>query len=109
MSEVNYRRNGMKYSTTLTVGGYAGEETLANFPVLVKFAKDAPVGFDYSQFQPGQTALSFEDASGNKLAYEIDTWDEEGTSFVWVKVPELTASTKIIAKWGDPDATIDRR
>lgn len=97
-----------RYRVELTTSGYAGTETLANFPVLVKFAKDAPVGFDYSQFQPGQTDLSFEDASGNKLAYEIDTWDEEGTSFVWVKVPMLTAATKIIAKWGDPDATADR-
>ena len=94
-----------RYRVEMTTSGYAGEETLANFPVLVKFAKDAPVGFDYSQFQPGQTDLSFEDASGNKLAYEIDTWDEEGTSFVWVKVPTLTAATKIIATWGDPDAT----
>ena len=94
-----------RYRVEMTTSGYAGTETLANFPVLVKFAKDAPAGFDYSQFQPGQTDLSFEDASGNKLAYEIDTWDEEGTSFVWVKVPELTSATKIIAKWGDPDAT----
>ena len=94
-----------QYRVEMTTSGYAGTESLANFPVLVKFAKDAPVGFDYSQFQPGQTDLSFEDASGNKLAYEIDTWDEEGTSFVWVKVPELTAETKIVAKWGDPEAT----
>ena len=97
-----------RYCVEMTTSGYAGMETLANFPVLVKFAKDAPAGFDYSQFQPGQADLSFEDASGNKLAYEIDTWDEEGTSFVWVKVPELTAATKIVAKWGDPEATADR-
>ena len=45
--------------------------------------------------------LRFADADGNILAHEIDTWNTSGESLVWVKVPTLTAATKITAYYGN--------
>ncbi len=34
------------------------------------------------------------------IPHEIDTWNEEGVSYVWVKVPALSSTTKIFAYYG---------
>ena len=75
---------------TFTTSGYTGVSTLENFPVLVKLST-AISGFDYADFG-GTTNLVFKDASGNVLPYEVDTWDTSGTSLVWVRLPEVTAT-----------------
>jgi len=85
----------------MSFSGYAGSETLANFPVLVKISESGISGFRYADCKkPGGADLRFADANGNLLASEVDTWDETGTSLVWVKVPSLTASTRITAYYG---------
>ena len=81
--------------------GYVGNETLANFPVLVKISESGIPGFRYADCKkPGGADLRFADASGNLLASEVDTWNPAGVSLVWVKVPSLTAATKITAYYG---------
>ena len=92
-----------KYSHKFRVAfsGYTGSETLANFPVLVKISESGISGFRYADCKkPGGADLRFADASGNLLASEVDTWDSNGVSLVWVKVPSLTAATKITAYYG---------
>ena len=85
----------------ITFSGYSGTTALANFPVLVKLSEDDIYGFLYSDFQKADGAdLCFTDAAGNLLAHEIDTWNPSGVSTVWVKVPSLAASTKIVARYG---------
>ena len=91
------------YAHTIEISfpGYTGAETLADFPVLVRLSKSNMPGFSYSDFErEGGLDLAFTDASGNLLAHEIDTWDTNGVSTVWVKVPALTASTTITAHYG---------
>ena len=80
---------------TFTVSGYTGESTLSDFPVLIRLKVNEPVGFYYSDCQADGSDLRFSDAEGNVLAHEIETWDPEGESLVWVKVPSLfgTATT----------------
>ena len=93
-----------KYSHRFTVSftGYAGEETLTDFPVLVKISEAGISGFDYDDcLRPNGGDLHFADAEGNLLASEVDTWDTSGTSLVWVKVPTLNALTKITAYYGN--------
>lgn len=87
--------------------GYTGESTLEDFPVLVKIAEydentgTGLKGFSYSHcLKPHGGDLCFADEDGNMLPCEIDTWDESGTSLVWVKVPSLNASTKLTAYYG---------
>ena len=87
--------------------GYAGSSALSGFPVLVRIAPfDAETqkgirGFSYSDMKMANGGdLRFSDSEGNILAHEIDTWNPAGESLVWVKVPTLTASTKITAYYG---------
>jgi hypothetical protein len=41
-------------------------------------------------------------ASGALLNYEVEVWNTNGTSYVWVQVPVLTNGASITARWGDP-------
>ena len=84
----------------LTFSGYEGTETLKDFPALIKIP-DGLTGFDYKESTADGSDLAFCSADGKPLAYEIDTWNPEGDSYVWVRVPELTKATTISVKWGD--------
>lgn len=77
----------------VTVSGYAGTETLANFPVLVRLAADAPTGFDYADCATDGSDLRFAAPDGTMLSHEIESWNTNGTSYVWVKVPSLAGTT----------------
>jgi len=79
--------------------GYTGTSALTNFPVLVRLSTDIP-DFDYEEFYAGGTDLRFADQDGLELDHEVDTWDTDGTSLVWVRIPELTDETEIYAYWG---------
>ena len=92
-----------KYSHKFNVifNGYEGQTTLADFPVLVKVSANGISGFSYADCKkPNGKDLRFADESGNLLSSEIDTWNTNGVSLVWVKVPSLTASTKITGYYG---------
>ena len=84
----------------VSFAGYSGGSSLANFPVLVRLSENIP-GFSYADFQIANGGdLRFFDAAGWLLSHEIDTWNPNGVSTVWVKVPTLNASTAITAKYG---------
>ena len=85
----------------LTFSGYEGKETLTDFPALVKIP-DGLTGFDYRDSAADGSDLAFFGADGKRLAHEIDTWNPDGDSYVWVRVPELTKATTITARWGKP-------
>jgi len=62
-------------------------ENLIDFPVLVKLTSS---NVDYSKTQDAGQDLRFTDSDGaTALSYEIEKWDESGTSYVWVKVPQI--------------------
>ena len=87
----------------LTVAGYdASKSALADFPVLVRIAEGSPSGFQYSQLQsPSDGAdLCFIDMDGAGLPFEIDTWDPDGTSLVWVALPAMTNGAQFVMCWG---------
>ena len=92
---------------SVTFGGYAGASPLSGFPVLVRIAEynvgtgKGIQGFSYAHMVRANGGdLRFADAEGNLLAHEIETWNPSGESLVWVKVPTLSASTKITAYYG---------
>ena len=101
-------RGLQKWSTythmmTIYFNGYKELETLENFPALVRLS-NAIEGFAYGQFVHKPTDpvfdLRFADYQGNEIPYEIDTWDENGESLVWVSVPKLQAGGRILMYWG---------
>ncbi len=89
-----------EHEVGVAFAGYSGGEALTDFPVLVRLSENIP-GFSYDDFQLANGGdLRFFDAAGNLLSHEIDTWNPNGVSTVWVKVPTLNASTAITAKYG---------
>ena len=84
------------------VGYDASKPALSGFPVLVRIANDSPSGFAYSQLQSPSTGadLCFIDMDGNGLPFEIDTWDPDGTSLVWVTLPTMEHGTQFVMCWG---------
>ena len=81
----------------MTIPGYAGSTTLANFPVLVRLAANSPSGFDYADVANGD--IRFADANGNSLPFEIEKWDSSGESHVWVSVPSLSGQATTITMY----------
>ncbi|MCA9057059.1 MAG: DUF2341 domain-containing protein, partial [Planctomycetaceae bacterium] len=78
-----------KHRQLLTVSGVTFTAGMADTPLLVKLhatATDA-VNIDYGLTQNAGQDLRFVDTSGNLLAYEIESWNESGYSYVWVQLP----------------------
>ena len=88
----------------VSVPGYAGTETLTDFPVLVRLAAGEPAGFDYGDCATDGSDLRFAAPDGTMLSHEIESWDPDGASYVWVKVPSLagTATTFDLFYGADP-------
>ena len=91
-------------SATLKCAGYTGTETLTDFQALIKL-DEGRYGFKYADCadQAAGTDVWFSsDAAGNNvLEREIDTWNPDGSSYIWVKIPSLAAGTEITMHWGD--------
>ncbi|MEM7394788.1 MAG: LamG-like jellyroll fold domain-containing protein, partial [Verrucomicrobiota bacterium] len=86
----------------MTFCGYPGGETLTNFPALVRLGTHIS-GFDYKGFSSpsGGDLRFFNHDLSRELNYEIEIWDTNASSLVWVQIPELVdANTCIFAKWG---------
>ena len=90
------------YTHTFSVAFPGAPATaLTDFPVLIKVSEGSPDGFSYADCKWNGEDLRFSDSSGNLLASEVDTWNTNGISTVWVKVPTLTSSTSIRAYYGN--------
>lgn len=92
----------------IAFSGYNRGEVLTNFPVLVNLSTNLP-GFSYRQFASGAGGdLRFTDASGLvPVPHEVDEWNTNGVSTVWVSVPQLSGTNDFIwAYWGNPAATV---
>ncbi len=86
----------------ITVSGYTGKSALANFPVLVRISPERISGFSYADCAADGADVAFRDAQGNLLDREIDTWDPNGESLVWVCVPSLSGTaTSFTFRWAD--------
>ena len=95
---------GFTRGVVLTVDGYAADQdraTLANFPVLVRISPTAIPGFAYSDclFADGSD-VRFLDAAGTLLPSEVDEWNADGESLVWVSLPSMTNGTEFAMVYG---------
>jgi hypothetical protein len=91
----------------ITFAGYNRGEVLADFPVLVRLSTSLN-NFNYAHFASASGGdLRFTDAGGTRvIPHEIDEWNPNGESTVWVQVPRLTGTNDCIwAYWGNPAAT----
>ena len=92
-------------SFTVTFSGYEGESTLSGFPALVRIGSSAVSGFSYGDFALENGAdLCFADENGVVIPHEIDTWNQNGESLVWVRVPSMKTNAVITAYYGNANA-----
>jgi len=88
------------YKAELTVSGYSGETTLNNFPVLVRLSPARIDGFTYTRCQADGKDIQFTSPDGATVyPHEIDTWNPDGESLVWVNVPQLSGTETKMAFW----------
>jgi len=87
--------------------GCESNEVLVDFPALIVL--DASIeGFDYAQFGwvDGADLRFTDEACTRFLNYEVEQWDPNGRSLVWVQIPELKgAEAAIWAFWGNRGAS----
>ncbi len=95
------------YRVRIDFDGYAGSETLTNWPALVRLSTNI-TGFSYSNFASdvgGDLRFANLDAT-RVLNFEIEEWDTNDESCVWVQLPELPpGGTSIWAYWRNPGET----
>ena len=94
-----------EFRIPITVSGLDDGDELVNFPLLVKLST-AIEDFSYARFadRTGGSDLFFTDASGKTVyEHEIETWNPEGESRIWVKIPKTTAGMRLFAHYGLPD------
>lgn len=93
------------FTTRIRFDGYSDGEVLHDFPALVVFGPHL-AGFSYTQAGNDGASLRFTDNAGmQRLEFDVDTWDTNGISTVWVRLPSLAAGTAIRAYWGSPGGT----
>ena len=81
----------------ITFDNSAQTEDLTNFPVLVSLTS---AQIDYAKTQNAGQDIRFIDADDTtELNYEIEQWDEAGTSAVWVKVLQIDGSSSTDYIW----------
>ncbi|MBC8347143.1 MAG: putative Ig domain-containing protein, partial [Verrucomicrobia bacterium] len=93
--------NEFTHKTAMSFEGYDGNETLKDFPALIRLGSDIP-NFSLRSFQSSSgNDLRFFDDKANELAYEIDEWNEaSGELLVWVRLAELHSDLNVTAYWG---------
>ena len=95
--------NTFRYGAQWTLSGYAGTSTISGVPVLLRISEESVPGFHYSRcLENGEDiAFSSKEDFSDRLPCEIDEWNRNGTSLVWVKVPSVSGkNTKIYMRWG---------
>ena len=98
------------YQCPLTVSGFAeGKAALADFPVLVRIST-AIDGFSYGDCAAGGADISFTSEDGETVyPHEVDTWNPDGESLVWVKLPSMAHGTKFLFRWADLNPPVNNK
>lgn len=82
-------------------------EALEGFPLLVRLSTANVEGFDYGDVMQNGADILAADATGNFLPCELQKYDPNGESLLWVRVPQMTAGTEITIYYGNPKSLID--
>lgn len=86
----------LSHRRKITIGSTTA--ALTNFPLPIFLYSSSTAGnlinnIDYSRTQNSGQDIRFATASGTPLKYEIEKWDETGSSTVWVQIPSIATST----------------
>lgn len=90
---------------TVTVPAGFADAPVADFPLLVRLGSGIQ-GFDYADFRQNGADILVTDTDGQPLPHELENWDTNGESRLWVQVPSVAEGTTIRVYYGT-DATVD--
>ena len=74
---------------SFVVQGAGASEPLSGFPVLVKLYNGLGEGFRYFDMRADGSDMAFALEDGTPLPHDVDTWNPNGNSYVWVRIPSL--------------------
>jgi hypothetical protein len=91
----------------IAFSSYNRAEILTNFPALVVLSTNLS-GFAYSQFGSANGYdLRFSSSDNSQeLNYEVEQWNPNGNSYVWVQIPQLSSNCYIWASWDNTDSSV---
>ena len=91
-----------KYVEVTLSTDLATSEITTGVPALVKLSESTIAGFDYDDFSLANGGdMMFVDENGVAVPHEVDTWDTNGVSLVWVKLPSTATNTKVFMYYGN--------
>ncbi|MBO7299315.1 MAG: hypothetical protein J6V41_05860, partial [Kiritimatiellae bacterium] len=79
------------YTPSTAIKEMLGGNKYEDFPVLLRLPKETSNMLTSSN----GTDLFIVDENGKELSFEVDIFNEEGESLVWVKVPSFSADTEL--------------
>ena len=72
-----------------------------DFQVLVRLRENDPIGFSYADCAADGSGIQFVSSDASfRYAFEIDTWNPEGESFIWVRLPSAAQGTAFTMLYG---------
>ena len=87
--------------TLVAINGNFYADEVKNFPVLVKIDGTKLKDFYATVKNAGADLCFTADADGGAMyPFEVDTWNPDGTSLVWVRLPSVKAGTKFRMYYG---------
>ena len=92
------------FTVTVPTGLVDAGETLTSFPLLLRLSTGGIDGFDYADFRQNGADILVQDASGNALPYELENWDTNGESRLWVRVPSVAEGTTLTVYYGTAES-----
>ena len=90
---------------TVTVPAGFADAPLADFPLLVRLGSGI-LGFDYADFRQNGADILVTYTDHHPLPIELENWDTDGESRLWVQVPSVAEGTTIRVYYGT-EATVD--
>lgn len=90
---------------TVTVPSGFADAPLSDFPLLVRLGSGIQ-GFDYADFRQNGADILVTDTEDHPLPIELENWNTNGESRLWVQVPSVVEGTTIRVYYGTT-ATVD--
>ena len=93
--------NNFSFRQKISFPNYTRPDTLTNFPVLVRLDGSIP-NLYREMVSPTGGDLRFTDGTGtNDISFEVESWNTNGESIVWVQVPVLSNNACVFMYWGN--------
>lgn len=106
VNSVNWWNTGYQKRIQINIDNSDQNTTFTNQPVLIRLNSSVA---GYSNFKSDGSDIRFvaSDNSTN-LDFEVESWDVNGNSYVWVRIPTVAASTTttIFMYFDNPSATL---